>query len=75
MTPDYLLHPSLARMSPRRREETRGMQADVAGHEKRPVIVFPHYGDFYVRVMWENGLVDDFPREVVTPRPDLPRLA
>lgn len=51
------------------------MQADTPGYGKYPATVFPHYGDFYARVMWENGLTEDFIREVVTPRPDLPRLA
>lgn len=69
-----LLHPTLADMTDEERATCKRMQADVAGHSTRYVILDPSDEDGEAALIDPDGrLAWTFP-DYVTPRPDLPRM-
>lgn len=66
--------PTLVDMTDEERDACKWMQADVANHSVRYVIVDPDDGDGEAALVSADGVIFWAPSDRVTPRPDLPRL-
>lgn len=71
---DQTAPPTLAEMTPAARNECQWMQADVADYDTRYVIANPRDKHGEVVLIADDGEIDWFLPEYVTPLPDLPRM-